>query len=152
MLLAPTREFHFRLIRIYPRFWRSLREANPSFLKPRQVRRREFHPLFLKWTSAQQKIWFSSLEEWQQSSLPGGWPKSWVESVGQAIGYQFRFEKWVRTRELFFLQKGCCFGCSYSDPTLAKVGAVILDEFHQAPPSFGYRSRILLRISKNITE
>ncbi|HTC21459.1 MAG TPA: ATP-dependent helicase HrpB, partial [bacterium] len=54
------------------------------------------------------------------------------EEPGQSVGYQFRFEKKVgpQTR-LRFMTDGMLFPLSQSDPNLAKVAAVVLDEFHE---------------------
>ncbi len=54
------------------------------------------------------------------------------EDVGQTVGYQFRFEKvsGPKTR-LKFLTEGLLLRLLMSDPTLANVAAVVLDEFHE---------------------
>jgi ATP-dependent helicase HrpB len=54
------------------------------------------------------------------------------ESVGETVGYQVRFEdvSSPRTR-LRFLTEGVLTRRLLSDPTLAGVGAVVLDEFHE---------------------
>src|SRR5258708_14536850 len=54
------------------------------------------------------------------------------ESVGETVGYQVRFEEagGPRTR-LRFLTEGVLTRRFLSDPRLPRVGAVILDEFHE---------------------
>jgi ATP-dependent helicase HrpB len=54
------------------------------------------------------------------------------ESVGETVGYHVRFEdvSSARTR-LRFLTEGVLTRRLLSDPTLAGVGAVVLDEFHE---------------------
>ncbi len=54
------------------------------------------------------------------------------EPVGKTVGYQFRFEKvgGPNTR-LRFLTEGILLRHLLSDPELSRVGAVILDEFHE---------------------
>ena len=54
------------------------------------------------------------------------------ESVGGTVGYQVRFEEVAgpRTR-LRFLTEGVLTRRLLSDPTLARVAAVVLDEFHE---------------------
>jgi ATP-dependent helicase HrpB len=54
------------------------------------------------------------------------------EEPGQSVGYQFRFEKKLgpQTR-LRFMTDGMLLPLSQSDPTLANVAAVVLDEFHE---------------------
>lgn len=54
------------------------------------------------------------------------------EEVGDAVGYQFRFEKasGPRTR-LKFLTEGMLLRRLLSDPGLKNVAAVVLDEFHE---------------------
>lgn len=54
------------------------------------------------------------------------------EPVGATVGYQVRFEEVAgpRTR-LRFLTEGVLTRRLLSDPTLARVGAVVLDEFHE---------------------
>ncbi len=54
------------------------------------------------------------------------------EEPGKRVGYQFRFEKKAgpETR-LRFMTDGMLFPLSQSDPSLSKVAAVILDEFHE---------------------
>ena len=54
------------------------------------------------------------------------------EAVGETVGYQVRFEdvSSPRTR-LRFLTEGVLTRRLLSDPTLAGVGAVVLDEFHE---------------------
>ncbi len=54
------------------------------------------------------------------------------ESVGETVGYQFRFEKvgGPRTRLRFFTE-GMVLRHMMSDPSLSRVAAVVLDEFHE---------------------
>jgi ATP-dependent helicase HrpB len=54
------------------------------------------------------------------------------EKVGKTVGYQFRFET-VESPEtrLRFLTEGTLLRKIQSDPSLKKVSAVILDEFHE---------------------
>jgi ATP-dependent helicase HrpB len=54
------------------------------------------------------------------------------ESVGETVGYQVRFEEVAgpRTR-LRFLTEGVLTRRMLSDPALARVGCVVLDEFHE---------------------
>ena len=54
------------------------------------------------------------------------------ESVGETVGYQVRFEEVAgpRTR-LRFLTEGVLTRRLLSDPTLANVACVVLDEFHE---------------------
>src|SRR5512135_1205198 len=54
------------------------------------------------------------------------------ERIGETVGYQVRFEdvSGPRTR-LRFLTEGVLTRRLLSDPTLAGVGTVILDEFHE---------------------
>ncbi len=54
------------------------------------------------------------------------------EAVGATVGYQVRFEEVAgpRTR-LRFLTEGVLTRRLLSDPTLARVAAVVLDEFHE---------------------
>jgi ATP-dependent helicase HrpB len=54
------------------------------------------------------------------------------ESVGETVGYQVRFEEVAgpRTR-LRFLTEGVLTRRMLSDPNLARVGCVVLDEFHE---------------------
>ena len=54
------------------------------------------------------------------------------EDIGQTVGYQFRFEnvQSAKTR-LRFLTEGMVIRHLISDPRLSKVGAVVLDEFHE---------------------
>ncbi|HET9869020.1 MAG TPA: ATP-dependent helicase HrpB [bacterium] len=52
--------------------------------------------------------------------------------VGGAVGYQFRFEnKTGPSTRLKFMTDGMLLPLAQSDPTLSRVGAVILDEFHE---------------------
>lgn len=54
------------------------------------------------------------------------------EEVGQTVGYQFRFEKVSGSKtRLKFLTEGLLLRLLMSDPTLARVAAVVLDEFHE---------------------
>jgi len=54
------------------------------------------------------------------------------EAVGETVGYQVRFEEVAgpRTR-LRFLTEGVLTRRMLSDPDLARVGCVVLDEFHE---------------------
>ena len=54
------------------------------------------------------------------------------EAVGETVGYQVRFEEVAgpRTR-LRFLTEGVLTRRMLSDPALARVGCVVLDEFHE---------------------
>ena len=54
------------------------------------------------------------------------------EAVGETVGYQVRFEEVAgpRTR-LRFLTEGVLTRRLLSDPTLGRVGTVVLDEFHE---------------------
>ena len=54
------------------------------------------------------------------------------EAVGETVGYQVRFEEVAgpRTR-LRFLTEGVLTRRLLSDPALERVGAVVLDEFHE---------------------
>ena len=54
------------------------------------------------------------------------------EAVGETVGYQVRFEEAAgpRTR-LRFLTEGVLTRRLLADPTLARVGVVVLDEFHE---------------------
>src|SRR5580658_1635790 len=54
------------------------------------------------------------------------------ERIGEAVGYQVRFEEVAgpRTR-LRFVTEGVLTRKLLSDPTLARVGCVVLDEFHE---------------------
>jgi ATP-dependent helicase HrpB len=54
------------------------------------------------------------------------------ERVGETVGYQVRFEEAAgpRTR-LRFVTEGVLTRKLLSDPTLARVGCVVLDEFHE---------------------
>ena len=55
-----------------------------------------------------------------------------VKCVGETVGYQVRFEEVAgpRTR-LRFLTEGVLTRRMLSDPDLARVGCVVLDEFHE---------------------
>ena len=54
------------------------------------------------------------------------------EEPGQRAGYQFRFEKKTgNLTRLKFMTDGMLFPLSQADPLLSKVGAVVLDEFHE---------------------
>jgi ATP-dependent helicase HrpB len=54
------------------------------------------------------------------------------ESLGETIGYQVRFEEVVGARtRIRFVTEGVLTRRLLSDPALAKVGAVLLDEFHE---------------------
>ena len=54
------------------------------------------------------------------------------ERIGEIIGYQVRFEEVVSARtRLRFLTEGILTRRLISDPQLAGVGAVVLDEFHE---------------------
>ncbi len=54
------------------------------------------------------------------------------EHVGETIGYQVRFEDVTSPRtRLRFVTEGILIRRLLSDPTLAGVGAVLLDEFHE---------------------
>ena len=54
------------------------------------------------------------------------------ETVGKKVGYHFRFEKVAgpETR-LKFLTDGMLLPLAQADPTLGRVAAVVLDEFHE---------------------
>jgi len=54
------------------------------------------------------------------------------ENAGETVGYQFRFEKSIgpKTR-LLFLTEGMLMRRLLDDPKLARVAAVVLDEFHE---------------------
>lgn len=54
------------------------------------------------------------------------------ESVGQTVGYHFRFEKKISSQtRLKFLTEGLMVRYILEDPNLSNVSAVILDEFHE---------------------
>jgi ATP-dependent helicase HrpB len=54
------------------------------------------------------------------------------ERVGEAVGYQVRFEEVSSPRtRLRFLTEGVLTRRLLSDPQLSKVGVVVLDEFHE---------------------
>lgn len=54
------------------------------------------------------------------------------ETIGGRVGYQFRFEnKTGPQTRLRFLTDGMLIPLAQGDPTLSKVGAVVLDEFHE---------------------
>ncbi len=54
------------------------------------------------------------------------------EKVGETVGYQFRFEKVVSAKtRIRFLTEGLFPKLLRQDPTLEKVGAVVVDEFHE---------------------
>ena len=54
------------------------------------------------------------------------------EDVGQTVGYQFRFEKIMGAKtRLKFLTEGMLLRLLMNDPTLPRVAAVVLDEFHE---------------------
>jgi ATP-dependent helicase HrpB len=54
------------------------------------------------------------------------------DEIGKRVGYQFRFEnKTSRETRLKFLTEGMFFRLLLSNPQLERVGAVILDEFHE---------------------
>jgi ATP-dependent helicase HrpB len=54
------------------------------------------------------------------------------EEVGSQVGYQFRFEKKIGSQtRLRFMTDGMLLPLAQGDPTLSKVAAVILDEFHE---------------------
>lgn len=54
------------------------------------------------------------------------------EDVGQTVGYQVRFEEKVSARtRIRFVTEGILARRFLTDPTLAHVDAVILDEFHE---------------------
>jgi ATP-dependent helicase HrpB len=54
------------------------------------------------------------------------------EEPGQSVGYQFRFEKKLGAQtRLRFMTDGMLLPLAQSDPTLANVAAVVLDEFHE---------------------
>lgn len=54
------------------------------------------------------------------------------EEIGKSVGYQFRFEnKTCRETKLKFITEGMFTRLLLANPTLAGVGAVILDEFHE---------------------
>ncbi len=54
------------------------------------------------------------------------------ESVGDFIGYHFRFEKVVgKNTRVTFLTEGMLIRRLLTDPQLARVGCVLIDEFHE---------------------
>ncbi|HUO58571.1 MAG TPA: ATP-dependent helicase HrpB [bacterium] len=54
------------------------------------------------------------------------------EEPGNRVGYQFRFEKRVGpATRLRFMTDGMLLPLAQADPTLSKVAAVVLDEFHE---------------------
>ena len=54
------------------------------------------------------------------------------EAIGRSVGYQFRFENVTsRDTRLTFLTEGMLMRKMLSDPRLAGVSAVVLDEFHE---------------------
>lgn len=54
------------------------------------------------------------------------------QQPGQQVGYQFRFEKKTGPgTRLIFMTDGMLIPLAQSDPSLSRVGAVILDEFHE---------------------
>src|SRR5947207_8482487 len=69
------------------------------------------------------------------------------ERVGDTVGYQVRFEdvSGPRTR-LRFLTEGVLTRRLLSDPTLAGVGTVILDEFHERHLDTDFALALLRRL------
>jgi ATP-dependent helicase HrpB len=54
------------------------------------------------------------------------------ETLGETVGYQVRFEEVATARtRLRFLTEGVLTRKLLNDPTLARVGCVVLDEFHE---------------------
>jgi len=54
------------------------------------------------------------------------------EEVGKTVGYQFRFEKRAGSgTRLKFMTDGLLLPFAQGDPSLSKVGDVVLDEFHE---------------------
>jgi ATP-dependent helicase HrpB len=54
------------------------------------------------------------------------------EMPGQQVGYHFRFEKKIGSgTRLIFMTDGMLFPLAQADPSLSRVGVVILDEFHE---------------------
>jgi ATP-dependent helicase HrpB len=54
------------------------------------------------------------------------------ETLGETVGYQVRFEEVAgRRTRLRFVTEGVLTRRLLSDPTLARVGCVVLDEFHE---------------------
>jgi ATP-dependent helicase HrpB len=54
------------------------------------------------------------------------------ERVGEGVGYQVRFEEVASARtRIRFVTEGVLTRRLLSDPTLSRVGAVLLDEFHE---------------------
>ncbi|MFO0603140.1 MAG: ATP-dependent helicase HrpB [Polyangiales bacterium] len=54
------------------------------------------------------------------------------ERLGEGVGYQVRFEEVASARtRIRFVTEGVLTRRLLSDPTLARVGAVLLDEFHE---------------------
>ncbi len=54
------------------------------------------------------------------------------ERLGETVGYQVRFEEVASARtRIRFVTEGVLTRRLLSDPTLARVGAVLLDEFHE---------------------
>lgn len=54
------------------------------------------------------------------------------EEIGRTIGYQFRFENKTSSQtRLKFLTEGMLMRFLLSDPSLSRVGIVVLDEFHE---------------------
>ncbi len=72
------------------------------------------------------------------------------EPVGETVGYQVRFEdvSSPRTR-LRFLTEGVLTRRLLSDPTLAGVGAVVLDEFHERHLEGDLALALLRRLQRN---
>jgi ATP-dependent helicase HrpB len=71
------------------------------------------------------------------------------EAVGGTVGYQVRFEEVAgpRTR-LRFLTEGVLTRRLLSDPTLARVAAVVLDEFHERHLEGDLALALLRRLQK----
>ncbi len=72
------------------------------------------------------------------------------ESVGETVGYQVRFEELAgpRTR-LRFLTEGVLTRRMLSDPNLARVGCVVLDEFHERHLEGDLALALLRRLQRN---
>jgi ATP-dependent helicase HrpB len=73
------------------------------------------------------------------------------ERVGETIGYQVRFEEVASARtRLRFLTEGILTRRLISDPKLAGVDAVILDEFHERHLESDLALALLLRLQRTV--
>jgi ATP-dependent helicase HrpB len=71
------------------------------------------------------------------------------EKPGETVGYQVRFEEVASARtRLRFLTEGVLTRRLLSDPTLKKVGVVVLDEFHERSLHADLTLALLRRLQK----